>query len=72
MKRKASFRYSKEPTTLVTFELEEVAGGVRLKITESGFDQVPLGRRAKAFEANEGGWEMQTKLIAGYLAGGAS
>jgi len=60
--------YSKEPTTLVTFELEEVAGGVRLTITESGFDKVPLARRAEAFKANEGGWEMQTQLIAKYVA----
>jgi hypothetical protein len=28
--------YPAEPTTLVTFELEEVAGGTRLTITESG------------------------------------
>ena len=60
--------YSKEPTTLVAFELEEVAGGVRLTITESGFDKVPLARRAEAFKANEGGWEMQTRLIAKYVA----
>ena len=63
--------YSAEPTTLVTFELEEVAGGVRLTITESGFDQIPLARRAEAFKANEGGWEMQTQLIAKYLAAAA-
>src|SRR5882757_7874392 len=30
-----SVDYSKEPTTLVVFELEEVAGGTRLTITES-------------------------------------
>ena len=59
---------SKRPTTLVTFELEEVAGGVRLTITESGFDRVPIARRADAYKENEGGWEMQTQLIAKYLA----
>lgn len=58
---------SKEPFTLVEFELSEVEGGTRLKITESGFDQVPLERRAKAFTENEGGWEHQTKLVAKYL-----
>jgi uncharacterized protein YndB with AHSA1/START domain len=61
--------YSKEPTTLVTFELEEVPGGTQLTITESGFDKIPLERRAKAFEANEGGWTHQLELIAKYLAG---
>src|SRR5687767_10609018 len=55
------------PTTLVTFELEEVAEGTRLTITESGFDALPLERRAKAFAENEGGWEAQLSLIAKYL-----
>jgi uncharacterized protein YndB with AHSA1/START domain len=60
--------YSKEPTTLVTFELEEVSGGTMLTVTESGFDRIPLERRAKAFAANEQGWTAQTKLIEKYLA----
>jgi uncharacterized protein YndB with AHSA1/START domain len=60
--------YSKEPTTLIVFELEEVPGGTLLTISESGFDQIPLERRAKAFTGNEGGWEMQTQLIKNYLA----
>jgi uncharacterized protein YndB with AHSA1/START domain len=60
--------YSAEPMTLVVFELAEVDGGTRLTITESGFDRIPLERRAKAFEANSGGWDKQTELIAKYLA----
>jgi uncharacterized protein YndB with AHSA1/START domain len=60
--------YSKEPMTLVAFELEQVSGGTMLTITESGFDKVPLARRAEAFEANEGGWTHQAKLIEKYLA----
>jgi uncharacterized protein YndB with AHSA1/START domain len=60
--------YSKEPTTLIEFDLADAPGGVLLTITESGFDQIPLERRAKAFKANEGGWEMQTRLIEKYLA----
>jgi uncharacterized protein YndB with AHSA1/START domain len=48
--------YTKEPTTLVTFELEDVAGGTKLTVVESGFHQVPVVRRAKAYESNEGGW----------------
>jgi uncharacterized protein YndB with AHSA1/START domain len=61
--------YASEPTTLVAFELEEVAGGTRLTITESGFDQIPLARRAQAFAANESGWTAQLTLIEKYLAG---
>jgi uncharacterized protein YndB with AHSA1/START domain len=60
--------YSKEPMTLIEFVLEDAPGGILLKISESGFDQLPLARRAKAFKANEGGWEMQTHLIEKYLA----
>jgi uncharacterized protein YndB with AHSA1/START domain len=56
------------PTTLVTFELQEAPQGTRLTITESGFDQLPLERRAKAFAENEGGWEAQLTLIGKYLA----
>ena len=36
-------------------------------MTESGFDQIPLERRAKAFAANDGGWTMVVKLIDKYL-----
>lgn len=60
--------YAKEPTTLVAFELEEAPGGTRLTITESGFDKVPIERRAQAFEGNEGGWEAQLMLITKHLA----
>lgn len=59
--------YTKEPTTLVTFELVPVEGGTQLTITESGYDRIPLERRAKAFTSNEGGWEHQSRLIAKYL-----
>ena len=61
--------YSKEPTTLVVFQLADVADGTQLTITESGFDKVPLERRAKAFAANEGGWTIQIELIGKYVAG---
>jgi len=60
--------YSKEPMTLVSFDLREVPGGTELTVTESGFDRIPLERRAKAFRGNEEGWEKQTTLIASYLA----
>lgn len=53
--------------TLVEFALEDIADGVRLTITESGFENVPLARRAKAIADNTGGWEAQTGLIAKYL-----
>jgi uncharacterized protein YndB with AHSA1/START domain len=60
--------YSSEPTTLVVFEMESVVEGTLLTITESGFDRIPLARRAQAFTANEGGWTHQSKLIEKYLS----
>jgi uncharacterized protein YndB with AHSA1/START domain len=60
--------YSEEPTTLITFLLVPIGDGTRLTITESGFSKIPLERRAKAFTANEGGWQHQAKLIEKYLA----
>ena len=60
--------YLSEPTTLVEFMLEESSGGTLLTITESGFDRIPLARRAQAFTANEGGWTHQAKLIEKYLS----
>ncbi|HEX6973108.1 MAG TPA: SRPBCC family protein [Vicinamibacterales bacterium] len=55
--------YSAEPMTLVEFRLEDAAGGTVLTIVESGFDRVPLARRAEAFRMNEGGWTGQIKNI---------
>src|SRR6185503_17902686 len=44
--------YSAEPTTLV----------------ESGFDRIPLARRAEAFRMNNAGWDGQIKNLAQYVA----
>jgi uncharacterized protein YndB with AHSA1/START domain len=60
--------YAAEEATLVAFELAEAKGGVLLTVTESGFDRIPLARRAKAFAANEGGWAKQVEMIQAYLA----
>jgi uncharacterized protein YndB with AHSA1/START domain len=59
--------YSLEPMTLVVFELKEAPDGVLLTVTESGFDRIPLARRAKAFKGNEQGWGMVIKLIEKHL-----
>ena len=59
--------YSGEPTTLVECELTEVPGGTRLRVVESGFDRIPLARRAEAYRMNSGGWAQQMQNIAKYL-----
>lgn len=60
--------YSAEPMTEIVFALEPDGDGVLLTISESGFDRIPLARRAKAFAANDGGWSHQAQMIAKYLA----
>ncbi len=59
--------YSKDPTTLVVFTLEEAKGGTKLTIVESGFDALPEWRRNKAFAGNDSGWGQQTVRIADFL-----
>jgi uncharacterized protein YndB with AHSA1/START domain len=61
--------YSNEPTTLVVFTLEDVAGGTLLTVVESGFDKIPASRRAKAFEMNSRGWTAQLENIKRHLGG---
>ena len=63
--------YSKEPTTLVEFHLEDGAGeggGTQLTIVESGFDKLPAARRDEAFRMNDGGWTQQAKNLEAHVA----
>jgi uncharacterized protein YndB with AHSA1/START domain len=61
--------YSAEPTTLIEFRLEEVDGGTELTVVESGFDRIPLARRAEAFRMNDDGWVEQLNNIARHVEG---
>lgn len=54
-------------STRVEFLLEPVAEGTQLTIIESGFENIPLGRRARVFEGNSGGWAHQLRLVSLYL-----
>ena len=60
--------YSQEPTTLVVFELSEVPGGTLLKVTESGFDGVPIERRETAYRGNTEGWSIQVANVERYVS----
>ncbi len=60
--------YSTEPMTLVEFTLDEAPGGVALTVVESGFDRIPIERRAAAFSGNEQGWGIVMNLVDRYLA----
>ncbi len=59
--------YSAEPTTLVEFILEEAEGGTAVTIVESGFDRIPLARRAEAFRGNDRGWAGQLQNLARHV-----
>jgi uncharacterized protein YndB with AHSA1/START domain len=48
--------YSREPRTTVTFTLEPSARGTRLSVSETGFDEISLARRAKVHKDNSQGW----------------
>ena len=64
----AGVDYSAEPTTLVEFIVEEAEGGTAVTIIESGFDRIPLARRAEAFRMNDGGWSSQIDRLARYVS----
>lgn len=53
--------------TRVEFRLESIATGTRLTVVESGFDALPLTRRAQAFRDNEGGWAIQLGNVAAHV-----
>jgi hypothetical protein len=63
-----SVDYSEEPTTLVVFELAEADGGTMLTVVESGFERIPLARRATAFRMNGSGWKQQMQNIEKHVA----
>jgi uncharacterized protein YndB with AHSA1/START domain len=46
-----------------------IAGGTGLTVIESGFDRIPLARRAEAFRMNDRGWTEQMKNIERHVAG---
>ena len=60
--------YAAEPTTLVSFTLDDAGQGTRLTIVESGFDAIPESRRAKAFAMNSSGWSGQAENIRKFLS----
>jgi uncharacterized protein YndB with AHSA1/START domain len=57
-----------ESMTLVEFRLTDVADGTELTVVESGFDRLPLARRASAFRVNDAGWTRQIENIQRFVA----
>ncbi|MFI0351975.1 SRPBCC domain-containing protein [Actinomadura sp. 9N407] len=55
------------PLTLVTFTLEPVAGGTRLRLVESGFTQAADDAARSAHKANSQGWDAELGDLESYL-----
>ncbi len=55
--------YSNELPTLVEFTLEPIEHGTLLRVTESGFDNIPGGRRPQTLRMNTHGREIQVENI---------
>lgn len=53
--------------TLVTFQLESLAEGTRITVTETGFEELPEDVRRIPFDRNNEGWGIQMNNIAEYL-----
>lgn len=60
-------RWEDMPKNLVEFTLEDAEGDTLLRIVESGFDAVPLDRRAQALEGNTEGWDIQAERVKQYV-----
>jgi uncharacterized protein YndB with AHSA1/START domain len=59
--------YSNEPMTLVVFELQDAPEGTLLTVVESGFDRIPLERRAEALRSNDSGCAEQMTRVEKYV-----
>lgn len=59
--------YSREPTTLVEFTLEDAPTGTKLSVVESGFTGLPPERRDAAYRMNYEGWGIQMNRIDQYV-----
>jgi uncharacterized protein YndB with AHSA1/START domain len=60
--------HAKHPTTHVEFRLEDIPGGTRLTVVESGFAKLPADKQYKRDENGEG-WAIQVHSIAGHVLG---
>ena len=57
-----------QPTTRIEMRLEEIAGGTRITVSESGFAALPADKQYKR-EQNGDGWALQLHSIARHVLG---
>ena len=59
-----------DPTsTFVIFDLETIAEGTRVTVTETGFEALSDSQREKRYQDNVGGWEYVTNSLAAFVEG---
>lgn len=63
----AAVNYQDEPRTTVVFTLHATAAGTRLEVSETGFDEISLSRRAKAYADNSQGWAEVTVWLKNHV-----
>ncbi|MEO6301099.1 MAG: SRPBCC family protein [Paracoccaceae bacterium] len=56
-------------TTRVEFRLETAGAGTRIRLTETGFDMLPVDKSAEQFRNNDGGWTIQMQNIRTHVDG---
>ena len=56
------------PNTLVEFSIEEVEGGTKVTVKESGFASLPIEEAESSFKDNSGGWEYMLDRLEKLLA----
>lgn len=56
------------PNTLVEFSIEEVAGGTKVTLKESGFSSLPMGEAESSFKDNNGGWDYMVERLSTLLS----
>ncbi len=59
--------YAKETRTTVTFTLQPADGGTLLQVSETGFDEVSLARRASVYKDNTNGWSAVVVWLRDYV-----
>lgn len=60
-----------QPTTRIEMRLEDISGGTRLTVVESGFAALPASKQYKR-DANGEGWAIQVQAIAAHVLGGVT
>jgi len=63
-------KYPEDELTTVHFTLKETEAGVQLVVKESGFTNIPEGRRLTALGLNKGGWTWCMDAIKAYVLAG--